>query len=231
MASGGRYFDSAYFAWQADRAARSAREVVPLLLELVAPKSVVDVGSGPGAWLQVFTEHGVADVVGIDGDYIDGATLRIPADRFIAADLAALPELPRTFDLALSLEAAHYAPESAAAGIVDALTSYAPVVYFAAAIPGQPGGPTLNRQWPRYWSDLFAAREYRCADVLRAQLWERDGVDWWYAQNGLLFLREGAAGPAATGSPLPLVHPLLFAEVSAAEPAAEAPRRRLRLRR
>jgi SAM-dependent methyltransferase len=233
VASGGEYFDSAYFSWQAERAARSAREVVPLLLELIAPTSVVDVGGGPGAWLEVFTEHGVDDVLCIDGDYVDRLRLRIPADRFVAADLAELPRLSRTFDLALSLEAAHYAPESAAAGIVDALTAYAPAVYFGAAIPNQGGGPGLNRQWPRYWSELFGARGYRCADVLRARLWEHEGVDWWYAQNGLLFVREDAAGPASTGPPLPLVHPQLFTELaeSVSAPAPAPGRRRLRLRR
>jgi SAM-dependent methyltransferase len=209
------YFEPGYFAWQADRAADSARAVVPLLIELVRPSSVVDLGCGTGAWLQVFGEHGVEDVVGIDGPHIDVAQLRIPAERFVAADLATPPQLGRRFDLALSLEAAHYAPEEAAATIVAALASWAPVVYFSAAVPHQTGGPGLNRQWPAYWSDLFSREGLRCHDVLRRRLWEHPQVDWWYAQNGLLFARDGAlTGAGEPDAPLPLVHPELLAHVA-----------------
>jgi SAM-dependent methyltransferase len=186
-----------------------------MLVELFAPTSVVDVGCGTGAWLQVFVDNGVDDVVGIDGPYIDRGQLRIPPARFVAADLSALPSPERTFDLALSLEAAHYAPPEAAPQIVAALASLAPVTYFSAAIPHQGGGPGLNRQWPRYWSDLFAERGLRCVDALRARLWEHPEVDWWYAQNGLVYMREDLAAAESTAHPLPLVHPQLYLEVAA----------------
>ena len=217
----GTYFDSAYFDWQAASAERSARTVVPFLLELVPARSAVDLGCGTGAWLQVLAEHGTTDVVGIDGPHVDLAQLRIPAERFIAADLAAPPRLERTFDLALSLEAAHYVPEAAAATLVRALTSFAPAVYFSAAVPGQPGGPGLNRQWPAYWAGLFAREGFRCHDLLRARLWQHPEVDWWYAQNGLLFVRGDTDAPAgsAPGEPLPLVHPELLALVAAQAPS------------
>ncbi|MGH9522534.1 MAG: class I SAM-dependent methyltransferase, partial [Terriglobales bacterium] len=45
---------------------RSAREVVPLLIRMVAPESVVDVGCGTGSWLAAFRESGIYDVMGID---------------------------------------------------------------------------------------------------------------------------------------------------------------------
>jgi SAM-dependent methyltransferase len=235
VSGGGVYFDAAYFAWQAERALRSARAVVPLLLELVSPRSVVDVGSGPGAWLQAFVEQGVDDVLAVDNAAIADDQLRVVPAQFVSADLADLPRLDRRFDLAISLEAAHYAPEQAAPGIVETLTAYAPVVYFGAAIPNQGGGPGLNRQWPRYWSDLFAARAYRCVDVLRTKLWEHPDVDWWYAQNGLLYVADETPGLAGTGTPLPLVHPKLFTEVATAPVSAPAPtvvkRWRLGLRR
>ena len=218
------YFDRDYFEWQGERAARSARAVVPRLLELVRARSVVDLGCGTGAWLQVFAEHGVDDVVGVDGDYIDRSRLRIPEERFVAADLASPPELGRSFDLAVSLEAAHYAPETAAAGIVRALASWAPVVYFSAAVPYQTGGPGLNRQWPAYWSDHFARAGLRCHDLLRLGFWEHPDVDWWYAQNGLVFAREGALDAAPTGRPAALVHPQLLAHVAQEAEGVPQPR-------
>jgi SAM-dependent methyltransferase len=212
------YFDCGYFDWQASRAEISARSVVPLLIELGRPASVVDLGCGTGAWLQVFREEGIEDVLGIDGPHIDRAQLRIPREQWIAADLAAPPRLERSFDLALSLEAAHYAPEEAAPAIVGALASWAPVVYFSAAVPHQTGGPGLNRQWPAYWSGIFEREGLRCYDLLRPQLWEHSEVDWWYAQNGLLFAREGALrDDARAASPLPLVHPERLAHVAGHE--------------
>jgi SAM-dependent methyltransferase len=237
MSDAGTYFDPAYFEWQGARAEASARAIVPLLLEQVAARSAVDLGCGTGAWLQILAEHGADDVVGVDGPYIDRSQLRIPAERFVAADLASPPPLGRTFDLALSLEAAHYAPAEAAEAIVGWLAAHAPVVFFSAAVPHQPGGPGLNRQWPAYWSGLFEARGFRCHDTLRPRLWERPGADWWYAQNGLLFAREDAsvAGPP-TARPLALVHPELLALVAeeaerGPEPVAEPRRRRVLGRR
>jgi SAM-dependent methyltransferase len=223
MEAPSQYFAPDYFEWQSARAERSARAVVPMLVELFAPTSVVDVGCGTGAWLQVFVDNGVEDVVGVDGPYIERGQLRIPLDRFAAADLSALPALDRSFDLALSLEAAHYAPAGAAPAIVATLASLAPVVYFSAAIPYQGGGPGLNRQWPRYWSDLFAAHGFSCVDALRARLWEHPEVDWWYAQNGLVYMREDRAAAESTGPPPALVHPQLYVEIAAAsEQPAEA---------
>src|SRR5438132_4479222 len=98
------YFSGDYFAWQGERAAASAAGVVPVLLELVEPRSVVDVGCGSGGWLQVFMERGVSDLTGIDAPYVEAASLRIPLERFVAMDLEEPVSLGRTFDLALSLE-------------------------------------------------------------------------------------------------------------------------------
>lgn len=39
-------------------------------MELFSPKSVIDVGCGPGAWLRTFAESGVRVIRGIDGDYV-----------------------------------------------------------------------------------------------------------------------------------------------------------------
>src|SRR5215471_6775355 len=66
----------------------SAREIVPLVTALVQPKRVVDVGRSTGTWLAAFAEHGATEILGLDGDYVDRSLLDIPADRFVAADLA-----------------------------------------------------------------------------------------------------------------------------------------------
>src|SRR5579871_1000019 len=44
----------------------SASRVVPRIIELFAPRSVVDVGCGLGTWLETFRTHGVEELLGID---------------------------------------------------------------------------------------------------------------------------------------------------------------------
>lgn len=85
--------------------------VVPLVLQLIQPRSVVDVGCGLGAWLRVFQEAGISDIQGVDGPHVDTATLEIPAARFTAIDLRVAFGMARTFDLVLSLEVAEHLPE------------------------------------------------------------------------------------------------------------------------
>jgi SAM-dependent methyltransferase len=217
------YFDAAYFAWQGDSAERSARAVVPLVMERFRPESIVDVGCGSGAWLKVFHEHGVDDIVGIDGPHVRRESLRIPPEKFVARDLTEPLRLDRRFDLALSLEVAHYLPRHAGVALVGSIAALAPVAIFGAALPGQPGGPGANLQWPSWWADLYRSRGFRAEDWLRPLVWEDPEVDWWYAQNTILYVADGADSEPV----LPLVHPGLLAEVSRAQPS---PRRRRFLR-
>ena len=87
---------------------RSAKEVVPHVLELVRPSSVVDVGCGAGSWLSVFRDHGIIDVLGIDGESMSLDLLQIPREQFLTHDLTEPLVLGRRFDLALSLEVAEH---------------------------------------------------------------------------------------------------------------------------
>lgn len=182
---------------------RSARRVVPRVMDLVRPASVVDVGCGRGGWLRVFLDHGVTEVLGVDGDWVDPAGLHIPRERFQHRDLRQPLEIPGTFDLAVSLEVAEHLPEAQADGFVEALTRLAPAVLFSAAIPHQGGVGHVNEQWPEYWAERFARRGFAAVDVLRREIWDDPDVAWWYAQNLLLFSRAAeASGPVPR-----LVHP------------------------
>src|ERR1039458_10433287 len=61
-----------------DRSIRSARVVVSMVVELMHPSSVLDVGCGRGNWLSTFIAQGVENVVGLDGDYIKPSKLLFP---------------------------------------------------------------------------------------------------------------------------------------------------------
>jgi SAM-dependent methyltransferase len=196
--------------------------VVPLVMERFRPASVVDIGCGAGAWLEVFREHGVDDVVGVDGPHVRRESLRISPEGFIARDLTEPLRLDRRFDFALSLETAHYLPRHAGVALVGSIAALAPAVLFGAAIPGQPAGPAQNLQWPAWWAAQFQSCGFRAEDWLRPLVWEDPQVDWWYAQNTILY----EAGDDAERRVLPLVHPGLLAELRRDEP----PKRRRFLR-
>jgi hypothetical protein len=135
------------------------------------------------------------------------------------ADLTSPLELGRRYDLAISLEVAEHLPPEAAAGFVASLTRAAPVVAFSAAIPGQGGRGHVNEQWPAYWAELFARHGYEPVDALRPLLWDDPGVEWWYAQNVVVFASAEGLGrhprlgehPQRGRTPLALVHPRRFA--------------------
>ena len=168
----------------------SAMAVIPLVLELYRPGSVVDVGCGLGGWLAAFQACGVEDILGIDGDYVDRKMLDIPPEHFKAIDISRPFTLDRTFDLAVCLEVAeHLAPEHAT-DFVESLTQLAPVILFSAAIPLQGGTNHLNEQWPDYWAQKFRARGFLPIDAIRKKIWDRDDIPAWYRQNILLFCTE-----------------------------------------
>jgi SAM-dependent methyltransferase len=173
-----------------DGAHRSARVVIPMVLQLVPAKAVIDIGCGEGTWLSVFRELGVSDVLGVDGDYVDPVRLQIPRHQFQAADLTKPFGIDRSFDLAVSLEVAEHLPPQRASNFVETLTRLAPVVLFSAAIPHQGGIHHLNEQWPDYWAALFKRCDYLPIDCIRGKIWDNDNVAWYYAQNLLLFAHE-----------------------------------------
>ena len=199
-----------YFIHGADRSEQSARRIVPYVLELVRPHSVVDVGCGVGPWLKVFAELGVRDFVGVDAEYVPREALRFDASRFVAADLTKPLTLDRTFDLAVSLEVGEHLGAESAGTLVASLTKLAPVVLFSAAPPGQGGINHVNEQWPAYWAAFFAEHGYSPIDAIRDRVWDDRDVDWWYRQNTILYANAHAKKGIGEWSPDPLrrvVHP------------------------
>ncbi|CAA9351125.1 MAG: hypothetical protein AVDCRST_MAG93-7124, partial [uncultured Chloroflexia bacterium] len=85
-----------------------------MVMELLAPTSVLDFGSGTGAWLAAFARAGVADIQGLEGGSPDPAQLRVPADKVLTVNLEERVSLGRSFDLAMSLEVAEHLPAGAA---------------------------------------------------------------------------------------------------------------------
>ena len=113
---------------------------MPIVIDLLHPNSVVDVGCGTGGWLAEFKRHGVTNILGIDGPHIPIGQLEFDPREFLAADLTEPLRLDSYFDLAISLEVAEHLEVHRSEQFVETLTDLAPIVLFSAAIPHQ-GGP------------------------------------------------------------------------------------------
>jgi SAM-dependent methyltransferase len=168
----------------------SARVIIPLILERVDIKSVIDVGCGIGAWLSVFREYGISDILGVDGNWVDKTLLVIPSSCFLEYNLKEPFKINRKFDLALSLEVAEHLPKENAESFVESLIELAPVVLFSASIPFQGGIDHINEQWPDFWAAMFLKKRYLVVDSIRRKIWQNYNVVPHYAQNILLFVRQ-----------------------------------------
>ena len=181
--------------------------------------SSTSAAAGAG-WMRAALDLGVAEVAGVDGEWVDRDELEVPADTFRQADLAAPLDLDRRYDLAISLEVAEHLPEEAAAGFVASLVGAAPVVAFSAAIPTRAVRGHLNEQWPAYWAEHFAQHGDEAVDALRPLLWDDERVAWWYAQNLVIYASPDVLAP----SPRTGEHPQRGGD--AARPRAPPPARR-----
>ena len=221
--AGENVYSPQFYAKHQGGARQSAGVIVPLILELIHPRSVIDIGCGVGTWLSVFKANGVDDIFGVDGPWVRRDRLEIPRDQFKSHDLTQPFDMSRQFDLVMSLEVAEHLPAESAATFVDSLTGMGPVILFSAAIPFQGGAHHVNEQWPDYWAALFARKGYRVIDAIRPRVWQNPSVEWFYAQNALLLARDDylrscpSLVKELTGNralPLALVHPARFIEAS-----------------
>ena len=166
--------------------------VVPMVIELIRPRSVVDFGCNVGVWLEGFSRRGVTDILGIDKGQTWTKQLKFPTEKFLDFDLEKVAHLSleRAFDVALCLECAEHLEPETAPYLVQALCRSAPNIVFSAAIPGQTGFGHKNEQYPDYWKRLFSEHGFEMYDCFRQRIWTNPRVEFWYKQNMYLFSRE-----------------------------------------
>ncbi|MBD3420896.1 MAG: methyltransferase domain-containing protein [Chitinivibrionales bacterium] len=192
----------------------SADQIIPVLFRVlnIPIVSAVDFGCGIGTWLAILLQHGVKDILGIDGPWVDTESLEIPKECYIRHDLNKEIKLDRKFDIAISLEVAEHLPEGRAQSFIEDLSKASDIVLFSAAIPFQMGGNHINEQWQSYWAKHFSHFHYLPLDVIRPEIWESDILPW-YKQNVILYVHEKKAKDLCltlNHMPLSIVHPELF---------------------
>jgi SAM-dependent methyltransferase len=228
-ALGATYDDEFYETLDAE-VSGSAAAVVPIVVDLLRPTSVLDVGCGRGTWLAAFARFGAADVLGVDGSHVAPGDLEIASTSFLAHDLTRPLRLGRRFDLVVSLEVAEHLDESVASEFVGSLVAHGAAVLFSAAVPGQGGAGHVNERWPSYWAARFAEHGYLPIDAVRPKIWTDSRVAFWYAQNTLLYVdgtdrATSAVRAACPSAPalLDVVHPALLAKVASTRGRTPSP--------
>ncbi len=193
----------------------SPREIVPVIMNLLRPKSVVDVGCGIGTFLHCFKQQGVKDVLGIDGPWVNKEMLHkhLSPEEFQERDLEQKINVGKKYDLVISLEVAEHLSERSADTFVDNLASLGETILFSAAIPDQGGQNHINEQWLSYWEEKFARHHYIVHDILKPLFWDNPKVFWWYKQNMVLLApKDKPLSTSMAPNPLRnLVHYELFA--------------------
>ena len=116
-------------------------------------KSMIDIGCGPGAMVQIANDRGI-DAWGIDGDF----TLTYPQDIekkiYLHDFTTGKPKIDREFDLAWSCEFLEHVDEKYMDNYMDVFKKCKYVVCTAAP-PGTPGHHHVNCQTNEYWYDKF----------------------------------------------------------------------------
>jgi SAM-dependent methyltransferase len=213
-------YDKAFIQYTARSSAYAAGVVTSHLAPMLGVASVLDVGCALGTWLRAWSERGVADGHGIDGDYIDRAMLEIPQERFTAIDLNRGFDLGRQFDLVQSLEVAEHIAPRASDAFVDCLARHAcRFVLFSAAPPGQGGEFHVNERPFEYWRSALARHGFVAIDAVRPAIAGDAKISYWYRYNIFLYLRLAELGKldrrlsdlvVPEGTPLADLAPLAF---------------------
>ncbi|MBF0126775.1 MAG: hypothetical protein HQM02_06140 [Magnetococcales bacterium] len=178
------------YASLANRA--TAREIASLLRGSLSIESVVDFGCARGAWLAEWQSLGVADILGLDGDYVDPNGLLIPPQRFLARDLHHPIRLNRRFDLVQCLEVAEHIVAERAPVFIGNLVAHGQIILFSAAPPGQGGDHHVNEQPYEYWRDLFLRHRFELFDCIRPLIADNPVVNRWYRYNVMLYVHPDA---------------------------------------
>lgn len=211
-------YSAQFFEGQRDGSFASAAVILPIVVDIFRPKSLVDVGCGQGTWTKTALALGIEDQIGVDGEWARHA-LQISPERFRARDLGAPFDLGRKFDIAISMEVGEHIAAENADVFVGNIVRHADAVVFSAAAPFQGGVHHVNEQWPTYWARKFAERDYRCFDFLRWRIWADRRIAAWYRQNVLIFAnrhndtlmhRLETQAVEALPAGVPVIHPEMW---------------------
>ena len=155
------------------------------MLELFAPRSILDLGQGTGQTVAFFVKAGIADVQGVEGSPEAIAASPHP-EKALCWNLNETLALGRTFDLVYSFEVVEHIHPRYVENLLRSFASHGDRIVITAARPGQGGAGHFNEQPPEYWIGQFQKFGYRCDETATAELKACDDI---WADNLLVFAR------------------------------------------
>jgi glycosyltransferase involved in cell wall biosynthesis len=164
-----------------------ARRLTSWIKDNLNPQQVLDLGCGPGTYVECFRDQGV-NAFGYDTD------VRVEGKDYLVCK--SLFDVEETGDVVLCMEVAEHIESSNNLKIVEAMTKTLEpegLLIWTAAKPGQGGVGHINCQTKDYWEDLFATQPLqRCLDV-EEQLADAMKAGYhmgWFVQNLLVYKRN-----------------------------------------
>lgn len=131
-------------------------KVWEILLEGFKPKSVIDIGCGEGHSLKWFNDHGIEDVMGVEGSAkaLMGSPIK---DKIMLHDFTTGPYIPnRRFDLAWSCEFVEHVEEQYVDNFMETFKSASAVAMTYSEPQWSSGGHHhVNCQPQPYWNERF----------------------------------------------------------------------------
>jgi SAM-dependent methyltransferase len=159
--------------------------LIDAIIDLIDPKTVLDVGCGTGKALDYFLSRGV-DCVGVEGSTMAVKHAAHP-ERIVVRNLNKPYFTNRYFDLVWCFEVAEHIHPDFTDAFLDTCCSHARNLLLSAAHPGQGGVGHFNEQPVTYWIAKLADKGF---------IYEHDatrrivaGYDW-YPENVMFFRKR-----------------------------------------
>jgi hypothetical protein len=212
-------YDNKFYENQKGNSYRSAKLILPIVLDVVKPSSAIDFGCGVGTWLEALNEiqPSTKKLVGLDGDWGDKKDKISNNIEFKATDFTQPFHIDNKYDLAMSLEVAEHLPHEKASLFVESICSASDVVLFGAAIKGQGGVDHVNEQYQSYWYKKFKKYGFECYDLIRANFFNNNEVGVAYRQNTFVYVNKNSEifekfhkFEAINEKMLDIVHPIVY---------------------
>ena len=141
------HYNHTFFTQRYKKAENAANLILKIVKDKIIDfKSVVDVGTGTGTWLNVSADLGAKKIKGYDGYLTDNKLLEIPTDCFEVHDLEKSIYSDEFYDLALCLEVGEHIDKKFSSTLVSTLCNLSDNVLFSAAIPATTLVPTTSKK-------------------------------------------------------------------------------------
>lgn len=140
------------------------------ILEILQPRSVIDVGCAIGDFVKWFYDKGL-DAWGIEGSTAARKYSMIP-ERMFYLDMRKPHPMSLPFDLAISIEVAEHIEPEYAKIYAKNLIGLSKRLLLTIAGPGEKGHSHVNLQPQIYWDNLFASLDYQRNTDIEYQLKE-----------------------------------------------------------